>query len=143
MTRLFLDANVLFTAAHNPNGKAALVLELAGQGHWRVVTSTYAAEEARRNVALKFPGCLERLEQLLADIETLDSGRGGTCPLPLRDKDRPIFEAALRAGVTHLLTGDIRDFGPFMNAAERSNGVLIQTVAAFLKDRSCGDDPGH
>ena len=23
--RLFLDANVLFTAAHNPNGKAALV----------------------------------------------------------------------------------------------------------------------
>jgi len=24
MTRLFLDANVLFTAAHNPQGKAAL-----------------------------------------------------------------------------------------------------------------------
>ncbi|NBC11927.1 MAG: hypothetical protein GVY09_01015, partial [Gammaproteobacteria bacterium] len=66
MTRLLLEANVLFTAAHNPNGKAALVLELAGQGHWRVVTSTYAVEEARRNVAGKFPGCLERLEQLLA-----------------------------------------------------------------------------
>ena len=28
--RLFLDANVLFTAAHNPRGKAALALE-AGQ----------------------------------------------------------------------------------------------------------------
>jgi len=143
VTRLFLDANVLFTAAHNPNGKAALVLELAGQGHWRVVPSTYAAEEARRNVARKFSGCLERLEQLLADIETLGADRGGACPLPLRDKDRPISEAALRAGATHLLTGDIRDFGPFMNAAERSNGVLIQTVAAFLKDRSGGDDPGH
>ena len=26
--RVFLDANVLFTALHNPNGKAALVIEL-------------------------------------------------------------------------------------------------------------------
>jgi uncharacterized protein len=142
VTRLFLDANVLFTAAHNPNGKAALVLELAGKGHWRTVTSTYAAEEARRNVARKFPGCVERLEQLLADIEILGSGRGGAYPLPLRDKDRPIFEAAVRAGATHLLTGDIRDFGPFMNAPERTDGVLIQTVAAFLKDRAGEGDPG-
>ena len=26
--RVFLDANVLFTAAHNPRGKAALVITL-------------------------------------------------------------------------------------------------------------------
>jgi uncharacterized protein len=138
VTRLFLDANVLFTAAHNPNGKAALVLDLAAQGHWRAVTSTYAAEEARRNVARKFPDCLERLEQILAGIETVGSGRGGACPLPLRDKDRPIFEAALRVGASHLLTGDIRDFGRFTNAPDRTNGVLIQTVAAFLTDRAGG-----
>jgi len=30
---LFLDANVLFTAAHNPSGKAALVLELGTLGY--------------------------------------------------------------------------------------------------------------
>ena len=34
--RLFLDANVLFTAAHNPGGKAALVIELGAQRHWRL-----------------------------------------------------------------------------------------------------------
>jgi hypothetical protein len=30
-----LDANVLFTAAHNSKGKAAFVVEISkGQGHW-------------------------------------------------------------------------------------------------------------
>jgi predicted nucleic acid-binding protein len=124
VTRLFLDANVLFTAAHNPHGKASLVLELAAQGHWQALTSTYAAAEARRNVAHKFPDCSERLEQILADIETVGSGRAAICPLPLRDKDKPIFEAALLAGATHLLTGDIRDFGPFMNAAARTQPLI-------------------
>lgn len=28
--RPFLNANVLFTAAHNPNGKAAVTIELGG-----------------------------------------------------------------------------------------------------------------
>ena len=39
--RLFLDANILFTAAHNPNGKAALVIEIGQSGIWHLVTSAY------------------------------------------------------------------------------------------------------
>jgi len=54
MCRVFLDANVLFTAAHNPTGKAAFVVELARQGHWDVLTSAFAVEEARRNLARKY-----------------------------------------------------------------------------------------
>ena len=53
--RLFLDANVLFTAAHNPNGKAALVIELGARGHWQLFSSPYAFEEARRNSGTPFP----------------------------------------------------------------------------------------
>lgn len=34
MKRLFFDANVLFTAAHNPHGKAALVIEPGIGGQW-------------------------------------------------------------------------------------------------------------
>ena len=134
MRRLFLDANVLFTAAHNPRGKAALVLELAARGHWRAATSTYAAAEARRNIARQFPDCLERMEEVLAGLETTAAGRGADCPLPLPEKDRPIFESARRWQATHLLTGDLRDFGPFMNAPDATRGVVIQTVAAFLSD---------
>ena len=49
--RLFLDANVLFTAAHNPRGKAALVIDLGREGHWEIYSSAYALEEATRNLA--------------------------------------------------------------------------------------------
>jgi hypothetical protein len=31
-----------------------------------------------------------------------------------------------------LLTGDIKDFGPYMNDKDKSSGVLIQTVGEFL-----------
>lgn len=53
--RLFLDANVLFTAAHNLGGKAALVIDLGDRGHWEVYSSGFAVEEARRNLQRKFP----------------------------------------------------------------------------------------
>jgi uncharacterized protein len=55
VSRLFLDANVLFTAAHNPHGKAAFLIALAAEGYWEVMTSTLAVEEAQRNLARKYP----------------------------------------------------------------------------------------
>ena len=134
MKRLFLDANLLFTAAHNPQGKATLLLELAGAGCWEVVTSAYAVEEARRNLSRKFPDRLDAFEALLALLLVAPSPSGAACPLPLREKDRPIFEAALACGATHLLTGDLRDFGPFMNDPRQTRGIVIQSVAEFLRD---------
>ena len=44
--RVFLAANILFTAAHNPAGKAAFVIELGSAGFFRLFTSEYAREEA-------------------------------------------------------------------------------------------------
>jgi predicted nucleic acid-binding protein len=131
---LFLDANILFTAAHNPTGKAALVLELGTLGHWRMVTSTSAVEEASRNLTAKYPAALSRLEILLRDITVLPSVAGRDCPIDLPAKDRPIFLTALRCGATHLLTGDMRHFGPFMNDASQIAGIRITTVAAFLSE---------
>ena len=134
MKRLFLDANVLFTAAHNPSGKAALVLELGARGHWQMLTSTLAVEEASRNLAVKFPSALPRLEILLHDMTVLPSVSDRACPIDLPAKDRPIFLTALRCGATHLLTGDMRHFGPFMNDAPRTSVIRITTVAAFLDE---------
>jgi predicted nucleic acid-binding protein len=131
---LFLDANVLFTAAHNQSGKAALVLELGTLGHWRMVTSTLAVEEASRNLTSKVPSAVSRLEILLRDMTVLPSVSGRDCPIDLPAKDRPIFLTALRYGATHLLTGDMRHFGPFMNDASQTAGIRITTVAAFLAE---------
>ena len=132
MIRLFLDSNVLFTAAHNPSGKAALIIDLGAQGYWEVVTSSYAIEEARRNISIKFPDYLERFETLISAIIKVPSRSGRNCLVPLSEKDRPILEAAIQCDATHLLTGDFKDFGPFMNHPNLTGGVLIQTISEFL-----------
>ena len=129
---IFLDANVLFTAAHNPSGKAALIVELGAQGHWQTLTSTLSVEEARRNLDIKFPACLTRLESILSKARVVSSVSGPTCPIDLPEKDRPIFLTAVKCRATHLLTGDVRHFGPFMNDPSRTAGIAIMTVADFL-----------
>ena len=130
--RLFLDANVLFTAVHNPGGKAALVIELGVQGHWTLFSSTYAKEEARRNLERKFPQCLNSLEKVQNHINFVDHQSSLAYPKGLAIKDQPIFQAALICQASHLLTGDIKDFGRFMNQPEDTMNVCIQTVADFL-----------
>ena len=130
--RLFLDANVLFTAAHNPRGKAALIIERGRSGRWELVTSQYAREGARRNLTAKFPAALDDYEELLSDFRIVGHPPDLPFPAGLVTKDQPIFRAALASGASHLLTGDIRDFGRFMNRPDETFGILIQTAAEFL-----------
>ncbi|MGA6993466.1 MAG: hypothetical protein WBX50_06185 [Candidatus Deferrimicrobiaceae bacterium] len=132
MTRLFLDANVLFTAAHNPEGKAALVIELAAAGHWEGVTNAYCVAEARLNLERKFPEFLARLEKILDTIRLVPDVRAELCPIRLPEKDRPVFASAVRCGATRSLTGDRRHFGPLMNKPGKTAGVVVQTVGDFL-----------
>lgn len=132
MDRLFLDANVLFSAAY---------LEGAGIGRlWHLhdvvlVTSEYAIEEARRN--LLEPEQRQRLERLLDHVErapatTLDpSGRQG---VELREKDWPILGGAIGAKATHLITGDVRDFGRYFG--HQLLGVTVLPPADYLRSRS-------
>lgn len=132
MKRIFLDANILFTAAHNSNGKAAFIIELGGQGYWELFTSAYAREEARRNLEIKYPDRLKTLFQLLQSMTIVHPGSESRYPQGLTLKDQPIFQAALACRATHLLTGDIKDFGSFMNKPAATYGVNVQTVADFL-----------
>ena len=134
--RLFLDANVLFTAARNPRGKVALGIELGQQGYWALATSRYALEEARRNLDRKFPQSPDGLNSLLRSIRLVEHRPAFRYPGTLAEKDRPIFQAAVAWEATHLLTGDLKDFGPFMNRPEETFGILVQTVAEFLRTRS-------
>jgi len=130
--KLFLDANVLFTAAHNPKGKAAFVIDMAKEGPWEVVSSEFAIEEARRNLEIKFPKSLARLERLLRSVAVVPTVLEGDCPAGLAPKDRPILLSALLAECLHLLTGDRKHFGKLMNRPRSTGGVRIQTVSDFL-----------
>ena len=56
-------------------------------------------------------------------------------PLTLPYTDQPIWAAAQAAAATHLLTGDLRDFGPHMNRPVATAGITIQTVGDYLAGR--------
>jgi predicted nucleic acid-binding protein len=127
LERAFLDANVLFSASWAARSKLLRLWKLEDV---EVVTSAYAAEEARRNLE---PGERRaRLEALLARTRVVPESGSREIPagLRLRDKDRPIFAAAVACGATHLVTGDWRDFGPFFG--RRVAGVLILPPSEFL-----------
>lgn len=130
MLRVFLDANVLFSAVYR---EGAGLLALWKQSDVQLVTSGYAVEEARRN--LDTTDRRLRLQDLLAAVHI--GSEAPQVPLPpgvrLPQNDEPILRAAIAAGATHLLTGDLRDFGHLLG--RRVGGVKIQTPGEFLRSR--------
>ncbi len=130
MLRVFLDANVLFSAAYREKAGLLALWEIPGA---HLLTSGYAAEEARRN--LDTPERRARLEELLEAVEIVaeDLRRALPAGIRLPAKDVPLLRAALTAGATHLLTGDLRDFGDLLG--RRVGGLRVQTPGAFLRSR--------
>ena len=112
------------------------MIELGRRGHWALATSRYALEEARRNLDRKFPHSLDGLSLLLRGVRLVDHRPALRFPVALAEKDRPIFQAAVDWDATHLLTGDMKDFGAFMNKPEETFGIVVQTVADFLRART-------
>ena len=106
--RVFLDANILFSASQAHRRMKALFDVLSARAVF--LTNEYAAEEARRNLAAKFPDGVKTLERLLKNCEIiLQLATDVEAGLPL--KDVPILGGAIAGHTTYLLTGDERDFG--------------------------------
>lgn len=129
MDRVFLDANVLFSAAWRPDSRLARLWRLEGV---RLLSSQYAVEEARRN--LNDRDQRERLSRLAASMEIVATVAAMPAALRLPMKDQPILGAALAARTTHLVTGDVTHFGRLMG--RRVEGVLILTPAQYLRSAS-------
>jgi predicted nucleic acid-binding protein len=129
LDRVFLDANVLFSAAYG-SPKISTLWDRARSGPCRLLVSRYAIEEARRN--LGDPAHHATLARLVEDVTVVDEPPSGVrCPIALPDDDRAVFLAALAAGATHFLTGDARHYGAHFDA--QVAGMRIQTPAAYLK----------
>jgi predicted nucleic acid-binding protein len=130
MDRVFLDANVFFSAAYRADAALGRLWKLTGV---ELVTSSYAAEEARRNLNTSW--CKTDLENLIEDVEVItDTISDEPLPLPepsLPDKDLPILTAAVSTRATHLLTGDFKHFGPFYGRT--IGNALILTPAEYLR----------
>lgn len=129
MDRLFLDANVLFSAAYRPDAGLLAFWKLRDV---KLCSSRYAVEEAREN--LDEAAQKRRLEKLVRGLELFEA-TGTELPsgVSLPDKDVPILLAAIEAGATHLITGDMRDFGAYFGM--RVEGILIVPPAEYFRRR--------
>jgi predicted nucleic acid-binding protein len=130
MDRLFLDANILFSAAYRAD---AGLLDLWKLKNVTLCTSPYALEEARINLSEDVQK--ERLTRLATVLEFNDAALQELPQgISLPEKDVPIMLAAIEARASHLITGDLRHFGPYFG--KKISGVLIVSPGDYLKSRS-------
>ena len=127
MDRLFLDANVLFSAAYSAN---AGLLQFWKLKNVALCSSRYALEEAAINLAEDVQR--RRLEKLSAAIQFFEPiSRSLPQGLALPDKDARILLAAVAAQATHLITGDVRHFGRYFG--KRIEGLLVLPPGDYLR----------
>jgi len=118
--RLFLDANVLFSAAVSPAGVSAGQIALAAAGACELLTSRLAVTEATRNLRAKAPAEMDRWDLVIAAVRVVpeaDPRLLVRVDLALEAKDRPILAAALGCRANVLVTGDRRHFGSLFGRA--------------------------
>ena len=91
--RIFLDANILFSAAKSDGAIRELPTLLDRSGH-QCRADAYVIEEARRNVLAKAPEAMPVLERVLSLVKTpavrrVDPALEASLPLPATD--RPVL----------------------------------------------------
>jgi predicted nucleic acid-binding protein len=131
--KIFLDANILFTAAYSPKGKSALLISQSKTLSLELVTCDFAIEEAKKNLLIKAPRSLNLFDEILLKIGSVPTVFLQECPIDLPLKDHPIFLSALKSECSHLLTGDMKDFGKHMGKPKKTGGIMIQTVTDFIQ----------
>ncbi len=129
MDRIFLDANVLFSAAYKPTSRLRALWTLPGV---ILLSSPYAAAEAELNLVKERPQAVTELQALLEKVVMAMTQNSRALPeeITLVEKDKPILLAAISAKATHLLTGDKLHFGHLFGTSVE--GVLVLPPAAYL-----------
>ena len=111
--RVFLDANILFSAAKSDGAVRDLLRRLLRAGH-ELRADAYVVEEARRNLLRKGEGAVAALDELLS-VVSVAPYRRHELPASIAErldaKDRPVLAGAVGAASEVLVTGDRTHFG--------------------------------
>jgi uncharacterized protein len=95
-------------------------------------SSHYALEEARIN--LSDGAQRRRLMRLSRKIEFFDAPLDDLpVGVSLPEKDIPILLAAMEAQAAHLITGEVRHFGPYFG--KEIEGILVLAPSDYLQTR--------
>jgi predicted nucleic acid-binding protein len=132
--RIFLDANILFSAARS-DGAVRQLLALAETAGHELWADAYVLEEARRNLAAKNPVGLPVLEAISARIKIggLFASTHLSDLMALPEKDRPVLAAAIHHRCDILVTGDRTHFGQLYGKTIRGVTILSPAMLAELR----------
>ena len=131
--RIFLDANVLFSAAKSDGAVRQLLVLLEKSGHECCVDG-YVIGEARRNLVAKAPDRIAALERLMSRMKKTGAQRSAPAleaSLPLPPKDRPVLAAAIHQNCDALVTGDRTHFGSLYGRT--IHGVTIHSPRSLAE----------
>jgi predicted nucleic acid-binding protein len=131
--RIFLDANILFSAAKSAGAVRELLARASAAGH-TLCTDAYVEAEARRNLTVKAPAGLPALDALLVRVE-LSGYSGGELSSEiatlLPEEDQPVLAAAIRLRCDALVTGDRTHFGAIYG--KKAKGVMIHSPISMAE----------
>ncbi|MDZ7792911.1 MAG: PIN domain-containing protein [Spirochaetia bacterium] len=131
--RIFLDANILFSAAYSDAALRRLINDLEAAS-CSLVADRYVFEEALRNLTIQRAEAVPRLH-VLVSVLTIVSTHISSSAIPpdvhLPDKDIPVLASAIEAGCDILMTGDSRHFGPLFGRS--IEGLSIRSPVETAK----------
>ncbi len=130
--RIFLDANILFSAAHSDGAIRRLLGMLRECGH-ELQADAYVVEEARRNLLVKRVAEADLLRVLrMVDVAIsappIEMSPDVESVLP--EKDRPVLLSAIRLECAALVTGDRTHFGDLFDTTIRGVTILSPRLLA-------------
>jgi len=134
--RIFLDANILFSAAASECGAVSRLLTLLQENGHECWADNYVLMEAHRNIVAKKPASLRRFAQLIDTMRVAAASPNQTRDLPklaegLPQKDQSILAAAIQLVCNVLLTGDRAHFGQLYG--QTISGVTIHSPASLAE----------
>ena len=134
--RIFVDANVLFSAARSAGAIRTLLQMLQSTGH-ALAADAYVVAEARRNLEAKASADAQiYLQGLLAQMEVrqvsyAEVAHEQSLVRWLPEKDRPVLLAAMAMQCDVLLTGDRTHFGA--GYGKTFAGVMVYAPAQLVR----------
>lgn len=131
--RIFLDANILFSATKSDGAVRHLLRRLIETGHECWVDG-FVLAEARRNLVAKGGNGSAALDALLPFLHIgpmrLHAAQAGELDW-LPEKDRPVLAAAMRLGSHALVTGDRTHFGA--GYGKTFGGVIVYSPSQLAE----------
>ena len=135
--RLFLDSSVLLSAAGSEKSLSRIIVTIAEEWDWELVTAFYCRDETNRNIGKFPPKAAIKWKALQDDLSFTPNALTSSRPLLLTaSKDKPVLISALAAKCDVLLTLDTGDFGILIDT--KVYGMLVTTPRSFLIGQGLG-----